>query len=244
MSMRIRVGPFSASTSGRVGVSAGPVSVSGGGRRRRGGGGGGGGAGLLGGLIAVGLVILVVMWPLSLWGHAIHLTPSWHQLMNRDKAWMHEHYPLVGVRYVGAVAALFVAVAAVALVAEAAGSPGRKRAAEREAAEHAARVQRDAERLAAQRANAREQQRLMAERRAARDREAREAHQRWLDGPPPPFRPPGRFTHTWLEANVPTLHPGQVPMLLAELRARGWDDARIAQRVEPLLPNPSAMTRG
>jgi hypothetical protein len=25
---------------------------------------------------------------------------------------------------------------------------------------------------------------------------------------------------------------------------RGWDDARIAQRVEPLLPNPSAMVRG
>jgi hypothetical protein len=53
-------------------------------------------------LLVLGIVITVVMWPLSLWGHAIHLTPSWDQLLNRDKEWMHEHYPLVGLRYVGA----------------------------------------------------------------------------------------------------------------------------------------------
>src|ERR1022692_4309005 len=54
------------------------------------------------------------MWPLSLWGHAIQLTPSWHQLMHRDHIWMHQHYPLVGLRYLGAFALLFVVLAAVA----------------------------------------------------------------------------------------------------------------------------------
>jgi hypothetical protein len=164
--------------------------------------------------------------------------------MHRDKAWLHEHYALVGLRYVGAAAALLGAIAALFFLAEAAAAPGQERAAEREAAEHAARAQRDIERAAAQRANALEQQRLMAERRAAREREEQLAHQRWLDGPPPAFRPPGRFTHTWLEAHVPALHPGQIPMLLAELRSRGWDEAKIAQRVQPLLPNSPTPARG
>jgi hypothetical protein len=203
------MGPFSASTSGRVGVNAGPIGLYGGGRRRRSGGGGGSFFGLL---LAVGIVIFVVMWPLSLWGHAIHLTPSWHQLMNRDKAWLHEHYPLIGLRYVGAGAALLATIAAIAVGINAATAPERARQAERTAAEQ-----------------------------AAREHERQLAYQRWLDAPPPPFRPPARFTQAWLEDNVPDLHPGQVPMLLAELRARGWNDARIAQRVTPLLPATTAI---
>jgi hypothetical protein len=127
VSMRVRVGPFSASTSGRVGVSAGPFGVSGGGRR-------GGGGGILGPLIGlmllVGLVVFLVMWPLSLWGHAIHLTPSWHQLMNRNHHWMHEHYPLVGLRYIGALALLVVALSllTIAVVALLDGRDARSRA--------------------------------------------------------------------------------------------------------------------
>src|SRR4051794_7954844 len=65
---------------------------------------------LIGLLFLLALAFTVVMWPLSLWGHAIHLTPSWHQLMNRDHDWMHKHYPLVGLRYVGAAVLLTIAV--------------------------------------------------------------------------------------------------------------------------------------
>src|SRR3954470_17467916 len=106
MGMRVRVGPLSVSSRGRVGVNAGPVGVYGGGGR----GSSDGCAGLIAIALAIGLIIVVVMWPLSTFGHAIHMTPSWHQLMNRDKAWMHEHYPLVGLRYLGAAVLLGIAV--------------------------------------------------------------------------------------------------------------------------------------
>ena len=187
MSLRLRMGPFSVSSRGRVGVSAGPVSWSGGGVR------GGGGSGLLGSFLGFCLVLaillLVVLWPLSLWGHALHMTPSWHQLMHRDKAWLHEHYPLVGLRYAVALALLLiVATAALAPVV-------------------------------------RQQLRLADERAAERERQRAEAYRSWLDSPPEPLRLPARFTQTWLEENVPLLHPGQVPMLMDEMRARGWTDA-------------------
>ena len=52
---------------------------------------------------------MIAMWPLSLWGHAVHATPSWHQLMNRDHVWMHEHYPLVALRYLVAAVLLVMA---------------------------------------------------------------------------------------------------------------------------------------
>jgi hypothetical protein len=51
-------------------------------------------------LIVIGLVIVAVMWSLSLVGHAVGLTPTYHDVMNRDKQWLHEHYPNVGWRYV------------------------------------------------------------------------------------------------------------------------------------------------
>jgi hypothetical protein len=139
------------------------------------------------------------MWPLSLFGHAMHLTPSWHQLMNRDKAWMHEHYPLVGLRYVGATVLLLIA--AVATL-----RPIFKR--------HA----RYATALAAE-----------------QERQRVEAYRRWLEGPPPPLSLPGRFTQNWIAENVPQLHPGQLPVLMEELQARGWTEARIAQRVIPYV---------
>jgi hypothetical protein len=196
VSLRVRMGPFSVSSRGRVGVSAGPVSWSGGGG---GSGGSGAFAALIGLVLVVGLVIVVVMWPLSVWGHAIHLTPSWHQLMNRDKAWMHEHYSLVGLRYAGAAASLLT-IAFVAL--RPVGTRYLRHAAERAAEE---------------------------------ERQLAQAHRQWLEAPPPFLTLPGRFTENWIANNVPLLHPGQVPILMDELRARGWTEARIAQRVTPYL---------
>ncbi|HEY3969786.1 MAG TPA: hypothetical protein VGL79_00175 [Solirubrobacteraceae bacterium] len=70
---------------------------------------------LLAVIIAVGIVIFAVMWPLSLWGQAIELTPSWHQLMHRNHTWMHEHYPLVGLRYVGAAVLLILTLAVLSM---------------------------------------------------------------------------------------------------------------------------------
>ena len=67
-------------------------------------------------------------------------------------------------------------------------------------------------------------------------RRAVERHQAWLDGPPPPLIFPGRFTPNWFVRNGPYLHPGQVPVLLAELRRRGWSEADIEQRAAPFLP--------
>src|SRR5689334_8931038 len=64
MSLRVRMGPFSVSSRGRVGVSAGPVSWSGGGSRRRS---GGGGVGLLGGLFFLGLIGLAVEYAIRYW---------------------------------------------------------------------------------------------------------------------------------------------------------------------------------
>jgi hypothetical protein len=70
---------------------------------------------------------------------------------------------------------------------------------------------------------------------AERQRAFEEAHHAWLAGPAPPLSLPSRFSERWFADNVPYLHPGQVPVLMDELRARGWKDDRIAQRVGPFL---------
>jgi hypothetical protein len=85
--MRIRLGPFSVSSRGRVGVRVGPVSAYGGGRRGSSGSEWGEWGVLIGAFTAVAVVVFVVIWLLSLFGHAIGFTPSWHQLKHRDKAW-------------------------------------------------------------------------------------------------------------------------------------------------------------
>jgi hypothetical protein len=195
MGMRLRLGPFSVSSSGRVGASVGPLSVSGGGRRRRRRADDSAIGAFFGIVIAVGIVVVVVMWPLCLVGHAVHLTPSWHQLWNRDHAWMHQHYPLVGLRFIGVGVLLLIATGLASVPV------------------------------------------FNAVARDRNERELREAqaYQRWLDGPPPPLTMPARFTQNWIAANVPHLHPGQVPTLMRELRARGWSDDRIADRVAPFL---------
>jgi hypothetical protein len=72
---------------------------------------------------------------------------------------------------------------------------------------------------------------LRAEHAAAAKKQRELQVQQWLRSPPPPLPLPGRFTDNWFAANVPSLHPGQVPVLLAEMRARGWTNQRIAQRV-------------
>jgi hypothetical protein len=39
----------------------------------------------------------------------------------------------------------------------------------------------------------------------------------------------------WIAANVPHLHPGQVPMLEQELRLRGWHQQDMSARVVPYV---------
>ncbi|HWG09178.1 MAG TPA: hypothetical protein VN672_09245 [Solirubrobacteraceae bacterium] len=231
MSIWLRAGPLKLSSRGRVGVRVGPVSAYGGGRRRRSG--DVSGWGLLVGFALVALVIyaiyLAVMWPLSLWGHALHLTPSFHELRNRNGVWMHHHYPLVGLRYVGAAALGLLALAIVSLPLI---SRGKRASAEARAAEATARQQRqleDAERAETQKREATEQ-------RVALAAKAEQIHAEWLSGPPPALQFPGRVTATWIANHVPHLHPGQVPVLLAELRRRGWTEEDITARINPYLP--------
>lgn len=77
--------------------------------------------------------------------------------------------------------------------------------------------------------------------RAKQETERAAAHEAWLAAPAEPLILPSRFTDRWFEENVPTLHPGQVEPLLTELRARGWTEPRIEQRVGPWLKmNPHA----
>jgi hypothetical protein len=76
-----------------------------------------------------------------------------------------------------------------------------------------------------------------AERRQREQELRRREYETWLAGPPPPFVPPRRFTQTWIASNAPKLHPGQVPVFLAELRSRGWSAADIDYRVRPHLPS-------
>jgi hypothetical protein len=233
MSVRVKVGPMNVSSTGRVGVKAGPVYVSGGGHRRRKSSDTGAGAAILMFLLAVAAIIFAVMWPLSLWGHAIQLTPSWHQLMHRNHIWMHQHYPLVGLRYLGAFALLLVALAAIA-TPFARQANKQKAQQQRLAAEQADKRDREA------RDGAIRQEREAHEQAAKQAREARLAHERWLAGPPPPLTMPGRFTQTWIEHNVPGLHPGQIPALTKELQRRGWSDSDIERRVNPYLPRTGA----
>ena len=69
-----------------------------------------------------------------------------------------------------------------------------------------------------------------ARREAARQRRAEEL-QRWVASPPPTLFVPTRFSEQWFAANVPRLHPGQIPALIAEMKARGWSEQHIAQRL-------------
>jgi hypothetical protein len=68
-------------------------------------------------MLVVCLVVIAVMWPLSFWGHALGMTPNFSQLLGRNHGWLHEHYPLVGLRYVEALVALVVAGVAVVWLA-------------------------------------------------------------------------------------------------------------------------------
>jgi hypothetical protein len=209
MGMRVRVGPVSVSSRGRVGVNAGPVSVYGGGRRRRTSS-SGTWSGLIGLAIVLGLIVIAVMWPLSLFGHAIGLTPSWHELMHHDHVWEHQHYPLIGLRYLGSAAALLCCMALLGYALHVAG-----------------------------RGRVQERRRLSAEVAAKREQHAQAAHAAWLASPPPPLELPGRFTQNWVVQTVPQLHPGQVRVLLEEMRRRGWSEADITRRVRPYLPIPN-----
>jgi hypothetical protein len=71
-----------------------------------------------------------------------------------------------------------------------------------------------------------------ARRAAEAENAAREEYRTWYEGPPPPLTLPGRFTETWFSNHLPNLHPGQAPMLLDALRARGWSDDKISQMID------------
>jgi hypothetical protein len=111
--------------------------------------------------------------------------------MHRDHTWMHERYPLVGLRYLAAFALLVVVFVATSL-------PFVTRA-----SRHAV------------------EQRLAADHAAEQERQVQIAHERWLTDPPTALLMPGRFTHTWIVQNAPHLHPGQIPILFDETRRRG-----------------------
>ena len=83
-----------------------------------------------------------------------------------------------------------------------------------------------------------ERERHLAEERAAeRERVMKIIHHRAsLASPPPPLSLPKRISQKWVAENVPYLHPGQVPVLMKELRASGWKQERIEQCVLPHLP--------
>jgi hypothetical protein len=83
-----------------------------------------------------------------------------------------------------------------------------------------------------------------AEQAAARARARAEAQQRWLQAPPPTLYVPARFSEQWFAKNVPRLHPGQVPTLFAELKARGWTQQKIAQRLGRYLAQNPFLPRG
>jgi hypothetical protein len=191
-----------------MGVRAGPVGIYGGGRRRSS---SGSGAAFLGFLIVLAIIVFAVMWPLSLFGHAIGLTPSWHQLMNRNHTWMHQYYSLVGLRYLGAAGILLVVLTMLAIPLLAS---------------------------AKQRAEERRQQAAAAA--DEHERRAHAAFAERLSGPPPVLEMPGRFTSKWIAPNVPGLHPGQRLVLLDELIRRGWSYADIEGRVKPYLPDYSS----
>jgi H+/Cl- antiporter ClcA len=72
--------------------------------------------GFVGLVCLLALLVAAVMFPLSVGGHIIGLTPSFGELMNHDALWEHTHYPDIGWRYaVTAVLAVSVVSAILAL---------------------------------------------------------------------------------------------------------------------------------
>jgi hypothetical protein len=82
-----------------------------------------------------------------------------------------------------------------------------------------------------------------AEQAAARAKAQAEERQRWLQAPPPRLYVPTRFSEQWFATNVPRLHPGQVPTLFRELRARGWSEQKIHQRLARYLAQNPHLSR-
>jgi hypothetical protein len=229
MSFRIRVGPVSVSSRGRVGVRAGPVYVAGGGgrRRRRPSGGGGDANGCLA-LVAVFVVVGVIGLAAKYWyitvPVALVLAAVFVAGDRLNKAQVVE-------RQKAAQALAVEEQAAQALARRAEEAVDAERAEveriQREARAEAERIHRD-ERAAAdrkERAERAEADRIEREKRVAA----------WLAAPPSELELPGRFTETWFADRIPRLHPGQISVLESALRNRGWKDDRIRERIAPYL---------
>ncbi len=216
MSMRIRLGPMSVSSRGRVGVHAGPVSVYGGGRRRK--------SGSESGWVVLGVCVMVlvavyyavlylVMWPLSLWGHAIHLTTSFGQLRHQDHYWKHQHYPLLGLRYVGAAVLLLTTIVLAVYVLHLLTGPRRSHPSGGEPPTPSSSPRGRGPSGSSPTAAIRTE--------FARNRSRTQF--------------PARFTQTWIETHVPNLEPAEMRAVMSELRRRGWTEDDLRDRVEPYV---------
>jgi len=54
-----------------------------------------------------------------------------------------------------------------------------------------------------------------------------------------PVELPKRFTQTWIERTLPTLSEADAEVVLAAMRAKGWSEEKLRQRVHPHLRRPA-----
>lgn len=213
MSLWVGLGPFRVSSRGRVGVRAGPVGIYGGGRRRRSSSNDESGCAVILAILLVCAVIYfivmyVVMWPLSVWGHAIGLTPSYHELRHANHVWEHRHYALVGLRYVAAAASLLILLIGSGVLLSRLGRSEKSRG-------PAAKDNTGSAPLMPRPAG--------PDKGTAASTVQAIPHIDW----------PKRFTQAWIEDYVPELSPSEFGALVTEMGRRGWTETDIRRRVQP-----------
>jgi ABC-type phosphate/phosphonate transport system permease subunit len=79
-------------------------------------------------LVVFAVLFVVVMWPLSFFGHLLGLTPTLGQLLHHNHVWEHQHYPLVGLRYLGVIGVLIGGLVAFSLLIALIGSLSARKA--------------------------------------------------------------------------------------------------------------------
>src|ERR1700749_255719 len=108
MRMRLRAGPFSVSSGGRMGLNIGPLGLYGGGRRRRSTS-GSEADGCITFLVWGFILFAVFVVPAALIGHLFNFTPSLGQIFRANPpGWMKAHYPEVVGRFAIVDGAMFV----------------------------------------------------------------------------------------------------------------------------------------
>ncbi len=171
-----------------------------------------------------------VMLPLSLVGHTIGLTPSWHELNHHGHAWMPTHYPLVRLRYIAT--AVLMIMGAIGMRSE---HKKRKASPPRAPATGSA----DAAPLAA---------RAPVTPQATHGAPSPDAtmsgvpRQRSSAGARAAPLIPERFTQEWIAETVPHLRSQALCAVIGEMRRSGWSTADIQHRVWPYVtddPGPA-----